>query len=58
MEKPKFVDRTRYEDGWQAPTSHAEVWQRFSAKHGDNEYTRALHRKWTQMAHQAGLTWK
>ena len=51
------VDKIKHADeGWTPPTTHAEVWKRFSARHGDNEYTRAIHRKWIGIAHDAGLT--
>lgn len=30
--------------------TYEQIWKRFSAKHGDTVYTRALHLKWKEIA--------
>lgn len=46
------------EEGWTAPKTYAEVWERFSARAGDSEETRAIHLKWIKVAAECGLTSK
>lgn len=51
-------DKRKTEEGWSPPLTNAEILRRLIAKHGDNDYTRTVHRKWNQVAHEAGLTWR
>lgn len=41
-------------DGWKAPATDHEVWQWFSAKHGDDSYTRQVDRKWRTLGRLVG----
>lgn len=34
-------------DGWKPPQTDKDLWQEFSSKHGDDHYTREIHRRWS-----------
>lgn len=46
------------QDGWTAPKSYREVWERFALKHGDSPETRKIHLKWVKLAREVGITGK
>jgi hypothetical protein len=36
-------------DGWKAPQTDEDVWRWFSAKHGDDHYTREMDQRWRKL---------
>lgn len=40
---------------WKPPRTYAEIWDAFSAKHGNTPDTRKIHDKWVQLAREVGV---